>query len=246
MKTSIFAVKNMSRDSFTFKQFVVQQGRCAMKVGTDGTLLGAWAVLERNDGRILDIGTGTGLMALMMAQRYPEARVTAIDIDAAAVEQANENVQDSPFTERIQVSQADVNAFETLEPYDAIVCNPPYFDKALTCPDNQRTQARHTLTLSYRQLMAAAWRLLSDEGLFSVIIPNDYFQQMESEAHLAGFFQTRIYGVRTVVGKPIKRYLIELRKHPKKELIKKDVMIESAPNVRSEWYQELTKDFYIK
>lgn len=246
MKTSIFAVKNMSRDSFTFKQFVVQQGRCAMKVGTDGTLLGAWAVLERNDGRILDIGTGTGLMALMMAQRYPEARVTAIDIDAAAVEQANENVQDSPFTERIQVSQADVNAFETLEPYDAIVCNPPYFDKALTCPDNQRTQARHTLTLSYRQLMAAAWRLLSDEGLFSVIIPNDYFQQMESEIHLAGFFQTRIYGVRTVVGKPIKRYLIELRKHPKKELIKKDVMIESAPNVRSEWYQELTKDFYIK
>lgn len=246
MKTSIFAVKNMSRDSFTFKQFVVQQGRCAMKVGTDGTLLGAWAVLERNDGRILDIGTGTGLMALMMAQRYPEARVTAIDIDAAAVEQANENVQDSPFAERIQVSQADVNAFETLEPYDAIVCNPPYFDKALTCPDNQRTQARHTLTLSYRQLMAAAWRLLSDEGLFSVIIPNDYFQQMESEIHLAGFFQTRIYGVRTVVGKPIKRYLIELRKHPKKELIKKDVMIESAPNVRSEWYQELTKDFYIK
>lgn len=246
MKTSIFAVKNMSRDSFTFKQFVVQQGRCAMKVGTDGTLLGAWAVLERNDGRILDIGTGTGLMALMMAQRYPEARVTAIDIDAAAVEQANENVQDSPFAERIQVSQADVNAFDTLEPYDAIVCNPPYFDKALTCPDNQRTQARHTLTLSYRQLMAAAWRLLSDEGLFSVIIPNDYFQQMESEIHLAGFFQTRIYGVRTVVGKPIKRYLIELRKHPKKELIKKDVMIENAPNVRSEWYQELTKDFYIK
>lgn len=246
MKTSIFAVKNMSRDSFTFKQFVVQQGRCAMKVGTDGTLLGAWAVLERNDGRILDIGTGTGLMALMMAQRYPEARVTAIDIDAAAVEQANENVQDSPFAERIQVSQADVNAFETLEPYDAIVCNPPYFDKALTCPDNQRTQARHTLTLSYRQLMAAAWRLLSDEGLFSVIIPNDYFQQMESEVHLAGFFQTRIYGVRTVVGKPIKRYLIELRKHPKKELIKKDVMIENASNVRSEWYQELTKDFYIK
>lgn len=246
MKTFIFAVRNMSRDSFTFKQFVVQQGRCAMKVGTDGTLLGAWAVLERNDGRILDIGTGTGLMALMMAQRYPEARVTAIDIDAAAVEQANENVQDSPFAERIQVSQADVNAFETLEPYDAIVCNPPYFDKALTCPDNQRTQARHTLTLSYRQLMAAAWRLLSDEGLFSVIIPNDYFQQMESEAHLAGFFQTRIYGVRTVVGKPIKRYLIELRKHPKKELIKKDVMIENAPNLRSEWYQELTKDFYIK
>ena len=236
----------MSRDSFTFKQFVVRQGRCAMKVGTDGTLLGAWAALERPDGRILDIGTGTGLMALMMAQRYPEARVTAIDIDAAAVDQATENVKDSPFAERIQVRQADVNAFETSEPFDAIVCNPPYFDKALICPDNQRTLARHTLTLTYRQLMAAAWRLLADEGLFSVIIPNDYFQQMDSEAHLEGFFLTRIYGVRTVERKSVKRYLIELKKHPEKELVKKEVIVENKPNVRSEWYRELMKDFYIK
>ena len=217
-----------------------------MKVGTDGTLLGAWAALERQDGRILDIGTGTGLMALMMAQRYPEARVTAIDIDAAAVEQATENVKESPFAARIAVCQADVKAFEAPEPFDAIVCNPPYFDKALTCPDDQRTQARHTLTLTYRQLMDAAWRLLADEGLFSVIIPNDYFQQMESEAHLAGFFLTRVYGIRTVERKPIKRYLIELRKHPQKEMVKKEVVIEDAPNVRSEWYRELTKEFYIK
>ena len=217
-----------------------------MKVGTDGTLLGAWAVLERRDGRKLDIGTGTGLMALMMAQRYPEARVTAIDIDAAAVAQASENVKDSPFSARIAVCQADVKAFEAPEPYDAIVCNPPYFDKALTCPDDQRTQARHTLTLTYRQLMAAAWRLLADEGLLSVIIPNDYFQQMESEAHLAGFFLTRVYGIRTVERKPIKRYLIELRKHPQKELVKKEVLIEVSPGARSEWYRELTKDFYIK
>lgn len=217
-----------------------------MKVGTDGTLLGAWAALEQPDGRILDIGTGTGLMALMMAQRYPKAHVTAIDIDEGAVEQASENVKDSPFADRIQVCLADVNAYESSKPFDAIVCNPPYFDKALTCPDDQRTQARHTLTLTYRQLMAAAWRLLADEGLFSVIIPNDYFQQMESEAHLAGFFLTRVYGVRTVERKPIKRYLIELRKHPQKELVKKEVLIEDAPNVRSEWYRELTKDFYIK
>jgi len=217
-----------------------------MKVGTDGTLLGSWAALERQDGRILDIGTGTGLMALMMAQRYPAARVTAIDIDEAAVVQATENVKDSPFADRIQVSQADVNSFESSEPYDAIVCNPPYFSNALICPDNQRTQARHTLMLTYRQLMAVAWRLLSDDGLFSVIIPNDYFQQLESEAHLAGFFLTRVYGVRTIAGKSIKRYLIELRKHPDKEFVKKDVTLEDLPNVRSKWYRELTKDFYIK
>jgi len=236
----------MGKDSFTFKQFVVRQDRCAMKVGTDGTLLGAWAEMERNDGKVLDIGTGTGLIALMMAQRYPEAKVTGIDIDEMAVSQAVENVQGSPFADRIEVLQADVNSFESTELFDSIVCNPPFFNNALICPDNQRTQARHTLSLSYQQLMAAAWRLLRDEGVFSLIIPNDFFQQLESEAHLAGFFLTRVFGVRTIEGKPIKRYLIELRKHPYIELIKKDVMIEDEPSVRSIWYRELTKDFYIK
>ena len=236
----------MGKDSFTFKQFVVRQDRCAMKVGTDGTLLGAWAEMERDDGRVLDIGTGTGLIALMMAQRYPEAKVTGIDIDEMAVSQAVENVQGSSFADRIEVFQADVNTFEPTEMFDSIVCNPPFFNNALICPDNQRTQARHTLSLSYQQLMAAAWRLLRDEGVFSLIIPNDFFQQLESEAHLAGFFLTRVFGVRTIKGKPIKRYLIELRKHPQIELIKKDVLIEYAPNMRSEWYRELTKDFYIK
>ena len=236
----------MRGESFTFKQFVVRQERCAMKVGTDGTLLGAWAELAKADGRVLDIGTGTGLMALMMAQRYPKALVTAIDIDEMAVSQAAENVKDSPFADRIEVRQADVRVFELTEMFDSIVCNPPFFNNALVCPDNQRTQARHTTSLSYQQLMSAAWRLLSEEGLFSVIIPNDFFQQLESEAHLAGFFLTRVFGVRTIEGKPIKRYLIELRKHPYIELIKKDVMIEDEPNVRSIWYRELTKDFYIK
>lgn len=236
----------MSRDSFKFKQFVVHQERCAMKVGTDGTLLGAWAELNQYDGRVLDIGTGTGLIALMMAQRYPEAHVTAIDIDEMAVLQAAENVRNSPFSNRIKVLMADVKAFETTEMFDSIVCNPPFFNNVLLCPDNQRTQARHTLSLSYRDLMAAAWRLLSEEGLFSVIIPNNFFQQLESEAHLAGFFLTRVFCVRTIEGRPIKRYLLELSKKPHNELIKKDVVIEITPNMRSEWYRELTQDFYIR
>lgn len=217
-----------------------------MKVGTDGTLLGAWAEMDGSDGRILDIGTGTGLIALMMAQRYPEAHVTAIDINEGAVSQAVDNVSQSPFSNRIEVCQADVKTFEPKVTYDAIVCNPPYFNNALICPDNQRTQARHTLSLNYKQLMSAGFRLLSDEGLFSVIIPNDFFQQLESEAHLAGFFLTRVFSVKMVEGKPIKRYLIELRKHPQKELIKNEVFIEDFPHMRSLWYQELTKEFYIK
>lgn len=237
---------DMSKDSFTFRQFVVRQEHCAMKVGTDGTLLGAWAELERQDGRVLDIGTGTGLIALMMAQRFPNARVTAIDIDEMAVSQAAGNVKHSPFSDRIDVAQVDVNVFEPTEKYDSIVCNPPFFNRALICPDNKRTLARHTLSMSYRQLMTAAYRMLDEEGLFSVIIPNDFFQHLESEALLAGFFLTRVFGVRTIEGKPIKRYLIELRKNPIKEYVKKDVLIENAPNVRSEWYHKLIKDFYIK
>lgn len=217
-----------------------------MKVGTDGTLLGAWAEMDKTNGRILDIGTGTGLIALMMAQRFPKARVTAIDIDEMAVSQAAENVRNSPFVNRIETCQADVKTFDPKETFDSIVCNPPYFNNALVCPDQQRTQARHTLSLSYGDLMAAAWRLLSEDGLFSVIIPNDFFQQLESEAHLASFFLKRVYGVRTIEWKPIKRYLIELRKHTQKELIKNDVTIEDLPNLRSEWYRELTKEFYIK
>lgn len=217
-----------------------------MKVGTDGTLLGAWAEMEKTNGRILDIGTGTGLIALMMAQRFPEAQVTAIDIDEMAVSQAAENVRNSPFANRIETCLADVKTFDPKETFDSIVCNPPYFNNALVCPDQQRTQARHTLSLSYEGLMAAAWRLLCEEGLFSVIIPNDFFQQLESEAHLAGFFLTRVYGVRTIERKPIKRYLIELRKHPYKEFVNKNVTIEDSLNLRSEWYRELTKDFYIK
>ena len=159
----------MANSFFKFQQFTVRQEHCAMKVGTDGTLLGAWA----NGGRsVLDIGTGTGLIALMMAQRFPEARVTAIDIDQAACLQAHDNVAASPFASRIQIVQADVADYEA-EPFDVIVSNPPYFVESLTCPDYQRTTARHTASLTYQTLMCSAFRLLSDEGRFSVIIPFD-------------------------------------------------------------------------
>ena len=163
----------MANGYFQFKQFTVHQQHCAMRVGTDGTLLGAWAQASDGACRILDIGTGTGLIALMMAQRYPQAMVTAIDIDDGAVRQAKENVSSSPFADRINVIKADVLTFEDMEKYDSIVCNPPFFEDSLTCPDPQRTEARHTVTLGYRQLMKSAFRLLKDDGRFSVIIPTD-------------------------------------------------------------------------
>lgn len=259
----------MSNSYFEFKQFIVRQDRCAMKVGTDGVLLGAWADVpagSRGDAgagcdagggalRILDVGCGTGLIALMMAQRFPEAQVWGIDIDPEAVAQARENVEASPFADRIYVVEGDVRCFEDLEDsgdlehfggFDAIVCNPPFFMNSLACPNNQRATARHTVNLTYQDLMKAAYRLLADEGVFSVVIPTNCRSSLESEAHLAGFFPSRLCLVKTTPKKAPKRCLVEFRKHPASEFVSMEGVIESSPQTRSEWYQQLTNDFYIK
>ena len=236
----------MANDYFQFKQFTVHQQHCAMKVGTDGTLLGAWAKASEGSCSILDIGTGTGLIALMMAQRYPQAQVTAIDIDDRAVRQAKDNVSASPFADRINVIKADVLTFNEEEKYDSIVCNPPFFEDSLTCPDPQRTEARHTVSLGYRQLMEAAFRLLKYDGCFSLIIPSDCRARLESEAHLRGFFISRVCSIQTTPSKAPKRYMMELIKHPVNEVDTINGILETSPQIRSDWYRELTKEFYIK
>ena len=236
----------MSNDYFQFRQFVVHQQRCAMKVGTDGTLLGAWAAAPSGQCRILDIGTGTGLIALMMAQRYPEAEVTGIDIDEDAVAQADENVRLSPFSERVRIYRQDIVNFTDIIGFDAIVSNPPYFVDSLACPDDQRTIARHAVSLTYEQLMYQAYRLLKDEGRFSVVVPSDCRAKIEAAACLEGFFTTCVCLIKTTPRKQPKRQLIEFQKHPVSELDISEGIIEVSPNVRSEWYQQLTKEFYIK
>jgi tRNA1Val (adenine37-N6)-methyltransferase len=237
---------NMSNDYFQFRQFTVRQSRCAMKVGTDGTLLGAWASLPESPCHVLDLGTGTGLIALMLAQRFPQASVTAIDIDGEAVLQAQENVLLSPFADRIEVMEADANLFSPQQSFDAIVSNPPYFEQSLECPDQQRTLARHTASLTYTALVQTAFRLLNDQGTFSVVIPADSRSRMESETLLAGFFLSRRCDVRTTPRKPIKRCLIEFSKQPISEYHTEETVIEKSPGVRSLWYRRLTDEFYIK
>ena len=218
---------------FQFKQFTIAQEQCAMKVGTDGVLLGAWA---HGGARILDAGTGTGVIALMMAQRFPDALVTAIDIDEGAVRQSQANVLQSPFSERIEVLGESLQQHEGR--YDSIISNPPFFMDSLKAPDAQRTMARHTTTLTYQELMQAAWRLLADEGELSVVVPFDYRQRMEDEAIFVGFFPCRICAVKTTEKKAPKRYLLAFKKHPcpceKEEL-----------TIGSEAYRQLTQDFYL-
>lgn len=236
----------MANDYFQFKQFTVYQHRCAMKVGTDGTLLGAWAQVPTASSRILDIGTGTGLIALMMAQRFSQSSVLGIDIDKDAVCQAQENVSISPFASRIKIQNENVLSFNDTEGFDAIVSNPPYFVNALVCPDQQRTLARHTISLTFGGLMESAFRLLKPDGLFSLVIPTDSRSHLEAEAHINGFFLSRVCLIRTTPNKKPKRQLIELTKRPVNKLNMEDRIIEDSPNNRSNWYQQLTQDFYIR
>ena len=230
---------------FRFKKFTIEQELCAMKVGTDGVLLGAWAT---GGSRILDVGTGTGVIALMLAQRCPQARVTAIDIDEGSVRQALQNVAQSPFSGRIEVLRESVQKFDGSNgangtnrangTYDAVVSNPPFFIDSLNAPDRQRNIARHAETLTYGQLMQAAWRLLADGGELSVAVPFDYRRRMEDEATFAGFFPSRVCAVRTVAHKPAKRFLLAFRKHP-------CPCERTEITIGDEAYTLLTKDFYL-
>ena len=223
---------------FRFKHFVIKQELCAMKVGTDGVLLGAWA---NGGSSILDIGTGTGVIALMMLQRFPQSHVTAIDLDQGACRQAQENVRLANCEHKIEVINTSIQHWGHPSHdghFDAIVCNPPFFIDSLEAPDNQRNIARHTATLTYADLMQAAWRLLSDEGELSVVVPFDYRQLMEDEATFRGFFPSRVCAVRTVYGKPARRYLLAFKKHPCEHDF--DII-----TIGDETYKHLTQDFYL-
>ena len=243
----------MSNDYFAFKQFTVRQQRCAMKVGTDGCLVGAWAQGPLNKKHspltILDIGTGTGLIALMMAQRFPEAQITAVDVDADAVQQARENVAASSFSNRITVVEQDIANYSPLTThhslltkhhFDLIVSNPPFFIDALTSPDAQRTLARHAESLTYDVLMQRSADLLSSDGRVSVIIPSECRQQMEQAASLAGLMLSRCCAVKTTERKPPKRFLLEFRKQVA-NVVDNTEMVIGGPDFRA-----LLQDFYLK
>ena len=234
---------------FTFKQFHITDDHTAMKVGTDGVLLGAWA---KGGTRILDIGTGTGLIALMMAQRFPSAKIDAIEIDKDACKDALFNVSQSPFSDRINIinsSLQDYKPYNEMQKdglYDAIVCNPPYFINSLKNPLQQRTTARHTDTLSHQELIYHSKRLLKPNGTLSVIIPYDNKDILEAEAIFNGLSILKITNIKTKSSKPAKRCLIEFGKDTTTVYKIEEQVLNDDNGVRTMWYQNLTQAFYIK
>ncbi|KAG6336012.1 hypothetical protein ID866_3077 [Astraeus odoratus] len=183
----------LRRDGFTFKQFFVAHDRCAMKVGTDGILLGAWAPVA-GVKRILDIGTGSGLVALMLAQRTEEhVTIDAVELDAQAAGQAGENVAESPWADRITVKCADVLAWapEQTARYDLIVSNPPYYEPGVECGTPEREQARYTGSLDHKALLVNAAELISEEGFFCVVLPESTGNTPIAAPRAAGAFAKR-------------------------------------------------------
>ncbi len=235
----------MPNTFFRFRRFVVFQDRCAMKVGTDGVLLGAWAAGGR---KILDIGAGTGLLSLMMAQRFTGAHIDAVEIDGESCLQARENVERSPFSDAISVHHASIQEYAAMyqgECYDAIVSNPPYFENALKNPDMQRQVARHSDALPFADLFRAVSRLLSPDGVFSAIIPVESKGRLDEEASMSGLFAVSETGVKTTPRKAPRRYLVSYARRPAAVFQKEEVVLEISPGVRSEWYARLTADFYL-
>ncbi|MCH5329161.1 MAG: methyltransferase [Coprobacter sp.] len=235
----------MGNDYFQFKQFTVYQNRCAMKVGTDGVLLGAWSAFPPN-GRILDVGTGTGVIALMAAQRT-QSQIDGVEIDADACRQAVENVALSSWSDRISLVEADFKRYagECTCKYDYIVSNPPFFRNALLSPAAARSTARHTVTLDYDTLFACAAGLLSPNGKIGLIFPAELESHVFATALLHKFYLSRLTRLKGRPQRPVKRILAEwsrtLTPYTEQELC-----IEQSLGVYSEEYKALLQDFYLR
>ncbi|EAW36648.1 tRNA1(Val) (adenine(37)-N6)-methyltransferase [Lyngbya sp. PCC 8106] len=238
----------MSRRSnpyFRFKQFTIFQDRCAMKVGTDGVLLGAWTDFT-NTQTILDIGTGTGLVALMLAQRST-AQIDAVEIDECSCIQAKENIELSPWKERIKVDNLSVQDYtkSCSKRYNLIVSNPPFFENAYKASEQSRTVARHTNFLSQVDLLNVSQQLLEKEGRLAVIYPTDAANSFQKMAQEFGFFCNQKLFIKPTPNRSIKRILMEFsqsQNNPSENTL----TIEIDRHIYTPEFIDLVKDFYLK
>lgn len=230
--------------SFAFKQFTIVQDQCAMKVGTDGVLLGAWATPK--SGLVLDIGTGTGLIALMLAQRIKNAQIDAIEIEENAVLEAQQNVVNSKWNDRIKIIPSSLQSYFPNLQYDLIVSNPPFFTNAFQPKKTDRATARHTNNLTFDELILNAFRLLKTNGIFALVLPINEAVQFIEKAQLHHFFLRRKCEVKPNLLKAPKRVLLEFVKTKPIKIIEENLTIET--NKRHHYtteYEELTSSFYL-
>ena len=233
---------------FQFKQFSLEQDQCAMKIGTDGVLLGAWAPIEHIPNQILDIGTGTGIIALILAQRSNATQIDALEIEENAYEQATDNFENSPWNDRLFCFHAGLDEFmdEPEDEYDLIVSNPPFYSEDYKTNNEQRDLARFQDALPFEDLIEAADLLLSENGVLAVIIP---FKEEERFLALANEFELYPIQITHVKGTPtteIKRSLLALSRNNIETPTINELVIEIGRHEYTPEYIALTKEFYLK
>ncbi|PVX51737.1 tRNA1Val (adenine37-N6)-methyltransferase [Balneicella halophila] len=230
---------------FHFKKFTVAQDRCAMKVGIDGVLLGAWAKAPKDVKAILDIGTGTGVIAMMMAQRFPKAKVLGIDISTDAIEQATKNFKMSPFDSRLEAAHIDIQNYDSSNKFGCIVSNPPFFSNGVLPAVSDREIARHTTKFSFRDLLKKVADLLSTQGIFSIIIPIERQVEIISMAKDSGLYCNKLCTVYPNPNKRPKRILMSFS-FLEMKVIEEELTIETETRHRYTGnYKKLLKDFYL-
>jgi tRNA1Val (adenine37-N6)-methyltransferase len=233
---------------FQFKQFSVNQDQTAMKIGTDGVLLGAWTPIENNPKSVLDIGTGTGIIALMLAQRSDAEQIDALEIDESAYEQAVENFENSPWGDRLFCFHAGLDEFvdDPEDEYDLIVSNPPFYSEEYRSENEQRDLARFQGAMPFEELVEAADLLLTENGIFSVIIPfneEDRFIELCAEVELYPIKVTRVKGAQNT---KIVRSLLAFKRYELSVLTSDELVIEISRHEYTPEYISITKDFYLK
>ena len=237
----------LRRNGFTFKQFFVAHDRCEMKVGTDSILLGSWTDISNLDGKILDIGTGSGLLALMLAQRTTDVvQIDAVELDQNAATQAAENFVLSPWANRMRVHTCSLQAFaaQTSERYDLIVSNPPYYPQGVECRNVSRNTARYTSELSHQSLLKHARELATDNGRMAVVLPTDVSVSFIQTAAQEGWFILHYTEIVEFDDRVARRSLMLFGSKPVNQQSDR-LVIRDKSSEYSHDFRLLTKDFYL-
>lgn len=233
----------MPNSYFKFKQFTIWQKKTSMKVGTDGVLLGAWANCT-SAKKALDIGTGTGLIALMLAQRNTQLNIDAIEIEKEAFIEAKKNCDESPWSDRVCLFNTSLQNFTSNIKYDLIVSNPPFFESSIKNQSNAKALARHTDSLSYAELISNTDKLLSEEGIFCVIIPYDSSERFIKISDANNLFLNKKVQIKGTEKAQIKRVLLEFSR-VKKGYDESELIIEESRHQYTPEFIALLKDFYL-
>jgi tRNA1Val (adenine37-N6)-methyltransferase len=235
----------MSESFFQFKQFRVEQDRCAMKVSTDACIQAAWTPIPPYCRSILDVGAGTGLLSLMLAQRAPNVEILALENDAAAAQQAAENAGASPFAARVEVVHADASAWSCGERFDLIICNPPFFKNSLQGPDARRNQARHMSSLDAACLIRLTLAQLAPEGLASFLWPEEVHEAFAEEAQQAGVFLLKELRICHRAGSRVGRVAGIFGRNKPLDVALKTLFIKDSSDGYTEDFRDLLRDFYL-